>query len=101
MLQDIFKMTKENNKMLHAMRRNAFIGGILRFVIWILLFVVAPYWIYMTYLAPVVQQMNATLTSFQGTGAKAQAQFGSLQETLKNLEEKIPHLPGSGTSGQN
>lgn len=101
MLNEIFKMTKENNQMLHAMRRNAFIGGIFRYLIWILLFIVAPYILYTMYLAPVIEQMNSTITQIQGTGAKAQAQLGSFQEMWSQLQDKLPGFMQNASSTEN
>ena len=88
-LQDLYRLTKENNKMLHAMRRNAFWGGILKFIIYGA-FLLAPLWFYMQYLAPAVNQALATMQQVQGTGAKAEAQMTSFQQALQQLESKIP-----------
>ncbi|OGG55739.1 hypothetical protein A3D71_00825 [Candidatus Kaiserbacteria bacterium RIFCSPHIGHO2_02_FULL_55_20] len=87
--QEIYRLVKENNRMLHSMRRNALWGGIFKFIFWAIIFI-APLWFYMTYLAPVVQDMVKTVQQVQGTSAKAQAQFGSFQEMLKQLQQKFP-----------
>lgn len=87
--QEIYRLVKENNHMLHKMRRNALWGGIFKFIFWAVIFI-APLWFYMTYLAPVVQDMVKTVEQVQGTSAKAQAQFGSFQEMLKQLQQKFP-----------
>ena len=87
--QEIYRLVKENNHMLHSMRRNALWGGIFKFIFWAIIFI-APLWFYMTYLAPVVQDMVKTVQQVQGTSAKAQAQFGSFQEMLKQLQQKFP-----------
>ena len=79
MQQEMYRLTKENNKMLHKMRRNAFWGGILKFVLYALVLVVAPLWLYATYLAPMMEQVLGTYQQIQGTGAKAQAQFSDIQ----------------------
>lgn len=89
MLQETYRLTKENNKMLHAMRRNAFWGGIIKFILYILVLFVAPLWLYLTYLAPIMEQTLATFNEIQGTGAKAQAQFGNFQETLKQFQSQF------------
>src|SRR3989344_5216870 len=90
MLQEMYRLTKENNKMLHKMRRNAFWGGIIKFALYAVLLVVLPWWLNMTYLAPVLESTMQTMNQIQGTGAKAQAQFGSFQEMLKQLQDKFP-----------
>ncbi len=89
-IQEIYRLAKENNKMLHKMRRNAFWGGIIKFVLYAVLLVVLPWWLYMTYLAPVLESTMQTMSQIQGTGAQAQAQFGSFQEMLKQLQERFP-----------
>ena len=89
MLVDIFKMTKENNQILHGMRRRAMIGGLLKFVIWTAL-LLAPIWFYMTYLNASVQKMLATFNQLQTTGADAQAQISAFQKSIIDLEAKIP-----------
>ena len=54
-LQEIYRLTKENNQMLHAMRRNAFLGGLFKFIFYAVVFIALPAWVYITYLAPVMQ----------------------------------------------
>lgn len=90
-LQEIYRLTKENNHMLHKMRRNAFWGGIFKFVFWAAI-LIAPLWFYMAYLAPVVDDMMRTVQQIQGTSAKAQVQLGGFQEMLKQLQQKIPSI---------
>ena len=88
--EELLRLTKENNRMLHAMRRNAFIGGVIKFLLYITLFVLAPLWLYATYLAPLVQSMNQAINQMQGTGAKVQADFSSFQNAWKQFEAKFP-----------
>ena len=89
--EQILKLVKENNRMLHAMRRNAWLGGILKLIVWIAL-IVLPFYLYMQYLAPIMGSMIQTMQQIQGTGAQAQAQFGDLNAALKGLQEKFPQL---------
>ena len=84
-MQEILRLTKENNRMLHKMRRNAFWGGLIKLVFYLLVLVVAPLWLYSTYLAPVMQQVLDTYQQIQGTGAKVQTQFSDIQNFLKQL----------------
>jgi len=90
-LEEIFRLTRENNRMLHAMRRNAFLGGILKLAIYAAM-VVIPLWLYLQYLAPVVNDMQKMLVQVQGTGAQAQAQVQGLQQLLGGLQQYIPAL---------
>ena len=90
MQQEMYRLTKENNKMLHKMRRNALWGGIIKFLLYAVLFLALPLWLYATYLEPVLASTMRTMNQIQGTGAKAQAQFGSFQEMLQQLQQKFP-----------
>ncbi|MEN9413399.1 MAG: hypothetical protein RLZZ342_486 [Candidatus Parcubacteria bacterium] len=90
-LDEIYKLTRENNRMLHAMRRNAFLGTIFKLVLYAA-FLIVPLWLYMQYLAPMLTQMQNTMQQVQGTGAQAQAQVQGLQQVLSGLKEYIPAL---------
>ncbi len=88
LLRETYELAKENNRMLHSMRRNAFWGGILKLLIWTGLIVV-PIWLYSIYLAPMVQDVQKTLSQVQGVGASAQGQLNGLGDILKQFESKI------------
>ena len=88
MMKEILRLTQENNKMLHKMRRGALLKSVVQLIVYaILLFV--PIYLYMQYMAPVVNQMLETVQQIQGTGAKAEAQFGSFQDMLKTFADKF------------
>ncbi len=91
-LTELLRLTQDNNKMLHKMRRGALWGGIIKFILYVVIFVVAPLWVYATYLAPIVQQMTATMQQIQGTGAKASAQLSDFQKMWNDIQSKIPGL---------
>jgi uncharacterized membrane protein YukC len=88
--QELYELTRENNKMLHAMRRNAWLGGIVKIIFYILILVVAPLWIYSTYLAPLVSNMQQTINQAQGTNTKVQAQLTGFETMVKQVESWIP-----------
>lgn len=88
-LEEILRLTKENNRMLHKMRRNAFLGSVVKFIMWAA-FIIIPLWLYMQYLAPVLQDMIDTMNKIQGTSASAQAQFGGMTESLQKLRDQFP-----------
>ncbi len=90
-LEELYRLAKDNNRMLHAMRRNAFWGGVIKFILYAALIIV-PLWLYATYLAPMVNQMLETVNQIQGTGASAQAQLGNFQDMLKRFQENLPSL---------
>ncbi len=81
------------------MRRNAFWGGLFKFIIYGA-FLLAPLWFYMTYLNGTVQQALKTINQVQGTGVQAQAQLNSFQELLKQLESKIPSFMRPSASAE-
>lgn len=87
-LEEVYKLAKENNNMLHAMRRDAFVGGILKFIFWILLFVVLPYIAYVTYLAPYIKSIES---AYQNLNEQANTLSGAAQD-LEDLKKQIPNV---------
>jgi hypothetical protein len=85
-LEEVYRLTKENNRMLHSMRRSAFIGGVIKILLYVAFLVVIPYWLYNTYLAPIVESTMEAANQIQGTGAQVQTQFGDLQEALDKFD---------------
>ena len=88
LIKETYRLTLENNRMLHKMRRSAFWGRIVSIIVYGAL-LLAPIWLYMQYLAPIVDKMLQTAQQIQGTGASAQAQFSGLQDAWKAFEAKI------------
>jgi hypothetical protein len=88
-LEQVLKLSKENNRMLRSMRRNAFLGVLFKLALWAAL-IILPFWFYMTYLAPVVQSTLETMQKVQGTSVEAQAQFNKLTESLQQLQAMFP-----------
>ena len=84
--QEIYRLVKENNRLLHKMRRSAVIGGIIKFLLYTGLFIVLPFWLYMTYFAPIVESMVNAVEQVQGTGAKTQSQLENLQNVLSQFD---------------
>ena len=91
-LTEILRLTQENNRMLRKMRRNAIWSGLIKFILYLLIFVVAPLWLYTVYLAPVVESMTKTINQIQGTGARAEAQFSDFERMWKDLQTKLPQF---------
>lgn len=89
-LTELVRLTEENNRMLHKMRRSAFLWGFFKFVFYVLVLVVAPLWVYSVYLAPLVAQMGATMDRMQRTGTSVQAQIDGWQQAWEDLQSKIP-----------
>jgi predicted PurR-regulated permease PerM len=100
MLQETYRLAKENNKMLHSMRRNAFWGGLFKILFYLVFFVIVPFYLYMQYLAPVVDQALKTMQQVQGSGTQAQLQLQNFQQTLQEIQSKIPGFNSSTTTPQ-
>ena len=86
--EEIYRLVKENNKMLHGMRRTAFWGGLFKLLIWAGL-IAAPIWLYSVYLAPIVQNLQQTMNQVQGVSSQAQGQLNGLGDVFKQLEAKL------------
>jgi hypothetical protein len=91
--QELLRLVRENNRMLHAMRRNAFLGGLLKLIVYAVL-VLAPIWYYMTYLAPVMQQALSAMQQVQSAGGSAGSQYSELQAAFKKLQEQMSAFTG-------
>ena len=90
--EQLLRLVKDNNRMLRAMRRDAFIGGVIKIIVWFALIAV-PLWFYLQYLAPVVEsamQAMQQVQQVQGTAVNAQAQFSELSEALNKLKGALP-----------
>ena len=98
-MRELLELTRENNKMLHAMRRNAFVGGLVKFIFYILILVVAPLWVYSTYLAPIMQNLQQTMHQIQGANQNAQNQFSSFESALSEIQQLQSKIPNFGTAG--
>ena len=88
LLRETYQLSKENNKMLHGMRRTAFWGGLFKLLIWAGL-IAAPIWLYSVYLAPIVQNLQQTMNQVQGVSSQAQGQLNGLGDVFKQLEAKL------------
>ena len=76
--KELYEMVKENNRMLKAMRRDAFIGGVIQFVWWIIILVVLPYisWLF----------IQPYLQGILGAYDHAQGQSQQISDTMKQLQ---------------
>lgn len=86
------KLTQENNRMLHAMRRDVWVGRIARVLFWLVL-LVASYVVYYVFLAPYLEQVQQIYSQVQGiTGQMATSTSDSsfrawaIQEAQKFLK---------------
>jgi hypothetical protein len=67
LLDRTYRLTRENNKMLRAMRRNAFIGMIFR-ILFVALALGVPIWLYFNYLAPTMGSLLQIYGQQSGAG---------------------------------
>ena len=85
-IQDLRKknleLNKENNKLLKKMRRNAFLGGLLKLV-WIAVLIGVPVYVYFNFLEPVLGQILDSLQTVQEVGSKIEVLEGQIQEKLR------------------
>ena len=97
LLQQTYQLAKENNRMLHAMRRHAFFSGLIKLVVYAALLIL-PFWLYLQYLSPQVDRMLNIMKQIQGTGNQAQQQITDITKTWEGLKSKIPGMSSSTTN---
>lgn len=85
-LEEIYQLTKENNRLLHKMRRAAFWGGVWRFIWWLII-LGAPVILYYYFFAPYVERFLTTYQQFQEGTQQVQnfSPSAELQELLKRF----------------
>jgi hypothetical protein len=88
-IRETLRLTRENNQMLHSMRRHAFLGSVIKFVVYVAL-LIAPIWFYLTYLSGSVNTLIADLNKVEGTTSAAQTQFNGFATAIKNIESHLP-----------
>jgi hypothetical protein len=96
-LHEIYQLVRDNNKMLHAMRRNAFWGGLFRLVMY-LAFIGVPIWLYFSYLAPIVKQMDATLSAATGKKIQLEGQIGDWAKTYEEYKARFTGATSSSST---
>ena len=79
LLKKNLELSEENNKILKKMRRGALLGGLLKLV-WIAVIIGVPVYLYINFLAPVVDQVLEATQTVQEVGGKV----GDLQNNLQN-----------------
>lgn len=87
-LEEVYKLARENNKMLHAIRRDAFVGGILKFVWWIALFIVIPYVLYVLYLQPYLETIQAAYQNLNDNVST----ISNTAKDVENLKSQFPNF---------
>jgi hypothetical protein len=99
-IRETLRLTRENNQMLHSMRRHAFLGSIIKFIVYAAL-LLAPIWFYMTYLSGSVDTLIAELNKVEGTTSAAQTKLTGFETAIKNIESHLPsfmQMPAAATT---
>ena len=65
LLQKNLELTAENNRILRSMRRMAFWGGLIKFVVWGVLLIGLPLAAYYVYVAPYLPQLLSAYAEFE------------------------------------
>jgi len=81
LLQRTYALAKENNKLLKKMRRGAWLGFIVKMII----FVGIPIWTYFTFLQPILGQAMGMLEQVQGAAGSAGATASQVQGLLNSI----------------
>lgn len=81
-LEEVLKLSKENNRMLQKMRRNAAIGGIIKIVFYAIL-IGLPVALYYYILGPYIDQLQEVYTGIQGE-----------IEGVRQLRDSLPDFGG-------
>jgi len=88
LLEEIHRLTQENNRLLHKMHRSAIWGRLFTLVFYAVIFL-TPVWLYFTYLNGTVQQLLDAYQKAQGAGAQGQSQFQQIQQAIQQFESKL------------
>ena len=86
-LEEIHALTKDNHRMLRAIRRDQWLGFIGRVLVWIIV-ITLPLYLYQQYLQPLVDKFSAT------PGATATGPFGF--PTSAQMEKLINSFKAAG-----
>ena len=88
MLREIDHLTKENNQLLHSMRRSAFFGTIFKIIMYAI-FLGAPIWIYLTYFSGTVDDMITIFQQAKTTNSQIQTKFTGFEDMVKQMQGMI------------
>src|SRR5580693_4400953 len=88
LLREIYRLTRENNELMHRARRSAFFWGFVKFILYAAL-LAAPIWFYVTYLNGTVQQLLQDVNKIEGVNTQAQNQFQGFETSFQQLESRF------------
>jgi predicted PurR-regulated permease PerM len=99
LLEEIHRLTQENNRLLHKMRRGALWGRIFTMLFYTAIFL-APVWFYLTYLNGTVQNLLQAYERTQGAGQQAQGEFQQIQQALQQFQSKFQSFSATSSPHQ-
>ncbi len=82
LLKKNLELTKENNKLLRKIRRGALLGGLFK-IIWIAVIIGVPLYLYINFLAPVLDNVIGAAQTVQDVGGKVNGLQNELQNKLQ------------------
>ena len=88
LLREVYRLTRENNEMMHRARRSAFFWGFVKFIIYAAL-LAAPIWFYVTYLNGTVQELLQAANKVEGANTQAQNQLQTFENGFEQLESRF------------
>ncbi len=97
LLREIYRLTRENNDLMHRARRSAFFWGFVKFIVYAAL-LTAPIWFYVTYLNGTIQQLLVDFNRIEGTNSQVQGQFQGIQNVLSQFQQLESRFGFSTTS---
>src|SRR5665213_233932 len=97
LFREVYRLTRENNVMMHRMLRSAFFWGFVKFILYAAL-LAAPIWFYLTYLNGAVEQMLSAVNKVEGVNTQAQNQFQGFESAFQQLESRFVGTTTSTTT---
>ncbi len=92
-MDQLYELVQENNRMLKAIRRDAFVGGIFKFVWWVIILVVIPY-ITWLFIQPYVNDVLHTYNSVKTTTNSVQVETNGISSSIQNFFKQFAPAPG-------
>jgi hypothetical protein len=93
LLDRTYRLAKENNQMLRSMRRSAFIGGLIKILIYAAVIGI-PIWFYFAYIHETLNSALRAIEQVQGSmdsaGAQLRVPISDLSGILDGLKAYIP-----------
>ena len=97
-LEEVYKLAKENNRILRGMRRNTRFGIVFKVVLWIFL-LLGSAWGYYEYVQPALNSLLETMNQVQAVGYQIQGAADNLNQVgdgatnqLQDFLNSIPSL---------